>query len=144
MSRVDTPVLVRLAHVCVETTDLLATEAFYLTLGARRRFEFRNLQDDLIGMYMYFGEDSYIELVLVGEPRHEGAINHFALQVNDVDRMRELLLAANIDVTAKELGVDHTWMITCRDPNGVFIELHQYTGQSLQHRGGTCCIDYHP
>ena len=36
--------LVRLAHVCIETTDLEATERFYTHLGARRRFEFRNLQ----------------------------------------------------------------------------------------------------
>ena len=136
--------LVRLAHVCIETTDLEATEAFYQQLGARRRFEFRNLQEALIGMYMYFGEDSYIELVLVSEPRVEGAINHFALQVEDVDQAREQLLAAGISVSGKELGVDNTWMITCRDPNGVYIELHQYTEQSLQHRGGTCHIDYRP
>jgi catechol 2,3-dioxygenase-like lactoylglutathione lyase family enzyme len=136
--------LVRLAHVCVETPDLEATERFYEHLGARRRFEFRNLQEVLIGMYMYFGQDSYIELVLVSEPRVEGAINHFALQVEDVDQARVQLLAAGVEVSDKELGVDNTWMITCRDPNGVYIELHQYTEQSLQHRGGTCHIDYQP
>ena len=136
--------IVRLAHVCVETTDLEVTERFYKQLGARRRFEFRNLEETLIGMYMYFGEDTFIELVLVAEPRIEGAINHFALQVEDVDQARKQLLAAGIEVTEKELGVDKTWMITCRDPTGVYIELHQYTEHSLQHRGGTCHIDYHP
>ena len=136
--------LVKLAHVCIETTDLVASEAFYETLGATRRFEFRNLQKTLIGMYMYFGEDTYIELVLVAEPRPEGAVNHFALQVTDVDSAAAQLADAGIEVTNKELGVDHTWMVTCRDPNGIFIELHQYTEQSLQHRGGTCCIDYTP
>ena len=136
--------LVRLAHVCIETTDLEASEAFYSTLGATRRFEFRNLQKTLIGMYMYFGEDSFIELVLVAEPRPEGAVNHFALQVSDADAAAAQLVAAGIEVTDKELGVDHTWMVTCRDPNGIFIELHQYTDRSLQHQGGTCCIDYTP
>lgn len=136
--------LVRLAHVCIETTDLEASETFYQHLGAARRFEFRNLQNELIGMYMYFGQDSFIELVKVGEPRGEGAINHFALQISDVDSAREQLANAGIEVTQKELGVDKTWMITCRDPNGVFIELHQYTDDSLQQRGGTCCIDYTP
>ena len=136
--------LVRLAHVCIETTDLEATETFYRQLGAQRRFEFRNLDEMLIGMYMDFGQDSYIELVLVAEPRVEGSINHFALQVEDIDRAREQLQNAGIETSEKELGVDQTWMITCRDPNGVYIELHQYTEQSLQHRGGTCHIDYHP
>lgn len=136
--------LVRLAHVCIETTDLEATETFYRQLGAQRRFEFRNLDEMLIGMYMYFGQDTFIELVLVAEPRVEGSINHFALQVEDIDRAREQLLNAGIETSDKELGVDQTWMITCRDPNGVYIELHQYTEQSLQHRGGTCHLDYHP
>jgi catechol 2,3-dioxygenase-like lactoylglutathione lyase family enzyme len=137
-------VLVRLAHICVETPDLESTEAFYQKLGAERRFEFRNLQDELIGMYMYFAGDSYIELVKVAEPRSEGAINHFALQVEDIDLAQQTLENAGVTVTPKEMGVDHTWMITCRDPNGVYIELHQYTGDSMQHRGGTCCIDYTP
>ena len=136
--------LIRLAHVCIETTDLLASEAFYRQLGASRRFEFRNPKNLLIGMYMYFGEDTYIELVLVAQPRSEGAVNHFALQVSDIDSTYEQLSAAGIELTPKELGVDHTWMTTCRDPNGIFIELHQYTDQSLQHWGGTCCIDYTP
>jgi catechol 2,3-dioxygenase-like lactoylglutathione lyase family enzyme len=141
---VSDPTLVRLAHVCIETVDLTASESFYRQLGARRRFEFRNPQGLLIGMYMYFGEETYIELVLVQDPRPEGAVNHFALEVSDIDSAYAQLLAAGIPVTRKELGVDHTWMITCRDPNGIFIELHQYTDQSLQRRGGTCCIDYTP
>jgi glyoxylase I family protein len=136
--------LVRLAHVCVETTDLESTEAFYQLLGAERRFEFRNLRDELIGMYMYFGEDSYIELVRVAQPRPEGAINHFALQVTDVNEARDRLRRAGIEASEKELGVDHTWMVTCRDPNGVYLELHQYSEDSLQQRGGVCQIDYTP
>ena len=35
-------------------------------------------------------------------------------------------------------------MVTCRDPNGVFIELHQYDHRSMQQHGGTCVIDYVP
>ena len=136
--------LTRLAHVCIETTQLEETEAFYRKLGARRQFEFRNLEDELIGLYLRLGEDTYLELVAVGSPRPEGALAHFALQVSDIDLARSQLLAAGVDISEKELGVDHTWMITCRDPNGVFIELHQYTDRSLQHTGGTCTIDYHP
>lgn len=136
--------LVRLAHICVETPDLEGTEAFYRKLGAERRFEFRNLQEDLIGMYMYFAGDTYIELVKVAEQRVEGAINHFALQVEDIDEAQQTLQRAGIEFTEKELGGDHTWMITCRDPNGVYIELHQYTPDSMQQRGGTCRIDYTP
>jgi len=39
---------------------------------------------------------------------------------------------------------DHNWMITCRDPNGIFIELQQYTDNSMQLVGGVCEVDYEP
>jgi catechol 2,3-dioxygenase-like lactoylglutathione lyase family enzyme len=136
--------LVRLAHVCIETRDLEATEAFYVGLGAERRFEFRNLQEQLIGMYLHFGEDSYVELVKISGDKPEGSIAHFALQVDDLDCASEQLQNMGVSFTDKTLGGDKTWMITCHDPNGVYIELHQYTADSMQHKGGTCYIDYTP
>ena len=137
--------IVRLAHVCVETADLDASEVFYLALGAQRRFDFRNLQDELIGMYLYFGENSYIELVKIAAPKPDaGALVHFALEVNDLVATRAQLIGRGVGVGKAELGVDHTWMAICYDPNGVMIELHQYTEQSLQKTGGVCCIDYQP
>ena len=136
--------LVRLAHVCINTPDLDASERFYGLLGAKRRFEFRNLQEELIGMYMYFGENSFIELVKVAEQEGTGSLAHFALEVSDADEAYKELRAAGIEVTEKELGGDETWMITCHDPNGVFIELHQYTEHSMQQQGGVCRIDYSP
>jgi catechol 2,3-dioxygenase-like lactoylglutathione lyase family enzyme len=136
--------LVRLAHVCIETNRLTATEAFYSGLGAQRRFEFRNLQNELIGMYMYFGEDSFIELVKISGDKPDGKIVHFALEVDDIEAAHSSLLEQGVAVSGKTLGGDNTWMITCHDPNGVFIELHQYTRDSMQHCGGTCVIDYTP
>ena len=110
----------RLAHVCIESTDLVASEAFYALLGARRQFEFRNFQDELIGMYCCFGEDTFIEIVKIREPRPEGGtIVHFALEVEDVAAISRILVAGGVIVSERELGVDHTWMVTCHDPDGV-------------------------
>ncbi len=134
----------RLAHICVETIDLEASETFYELLGARRQFEFRNLADDLIGMYMRFGGESYIELVKVAAPRDQGAVAHFALEVDNLDQFREQLLAGGLEVSDCIEGGDNTLMVTLNDPNGVFIELHQYTESSMQHTGGVCRIDYVP
>ena len=64
--------IVRLAHVCIESNDLAATESFYSHLGIDRKFEFRNLQNELIGMYLEFGNDTYFEIIKVKEPRKEG------------------------------------------------------------------------
>jgi len=136
--------IVRLAHVCIESDDLAATESFYKQLGIERKFEFRNKQNELIGMYLDFGNDTYFEIIKVREPRKEGIIRHFAIEVENVEEVRQTLLNQGVDVSEKMLGVDHTWMVTCHDPNGIFIEFHEYTKDSLQKTGGSCEIDYRP
>jgi len=136
--------VVRLAHVCIESDDLPATEAFYGYLGIKRTFEFRNLEDELIGMYMAFGNDTYFEIVKVAERKKQGIISHFAIEVEDVEAVRNTLVDKGVEVTEKRLGGDNTWMVTCHDPNGIFLEFHEYTAQSMQKIGGTCVIDYKP
>ena len=136
--------ITRLAHVCIETCDLEASEAFYAILGIERKFEFRNLQDELIGLYLAIDSHNFIELVKIREAKGEGSLAHFTFEVADVDTVYDTLSRHGIAVTEKELGVDHTWVVTTHDPNGVFIEFHQYTEDSLQFRGGACRIDYHP
>ena len=135
---------VRLAHVCIETDDFGPTEKFYSYLDINRQFEFRNKQNELVGVYLSIGETTFIEIIKVKNPLSEGNMRHFALQVDDVDATRELLMSKGIEVTEKELGIDHTLMVTCHDPNGNFIEFHQYTDKSMQLHGGVCEIDYTP
>lgn len=136
--------IVRLAHVCIETNNLEATEKFYTALGARRQFEFRNKRGALVGMYLYFGENSYIEVIKVSKVRIEGAVRHFALEVEDVNAVYETLIGRGIEATPATLESDHTLMVTCHDPNGIFIELQQYTANSMQKVGGVCEVDYEP
>ena len=136
--------MIKLAHVCIESADLDATEKFYGCLGLRRQFEFRNPAGLLIGYYLKFDDQTFLEVIRVEAVRTEGAVRHFAIESDDIDALRARLLAAGFQATDKRLGEDHTWMVTCRDPNGVFIELHQYDHRSMQQHGGTCVIDYVP
>ena len=136
--------IVRLAHVCIETKDLDATENFYTALGAKRQFEFRNKRGALVGMYLYFGESSFIEVIKVSEAKIEGAVRHFALEVEDVNAVYQTLIERGVEATPVNLESDHTWMVTCHDPNGIFIELQQYTANSMQRVGGVCEVDYEP
>ncbi len=64
--------VVRLAQMCIESVDLEASDAFYASLGARRQFEFCNMQDELIGMYLSFGESRFIEIVKLTELKRDG------------------------------------------------------------------------
>jgi len=135
---------VNLAHVCIESADLEATESFYRILGLERRFEFRNLDGELVGFYLAFGNMTFIEVIRTSKPAPPGIIRHFAIEVDDVDEAYRRLIREGVDVTEKQFAKDHQWMITCRDPNGIFIELQQYTAASMQRVGGVCEVDYTP
>ena len=136
--------MIRLAHACIESADLEATERFYACLGLQRQFEFRNLEGLLIGFYLRFDNRTYLEVIRVCSVRPEGGLRHFAIESDDVGALRERLLAEGYEASDKFLGKDHTWMVETRDPSGVFIELHEYTPESMQSVGGTCLIDYQP
>jgi len=134
----------RLAHVCIESADLNATERFYGRLGMSRQFDFQNLQGEAIGYYLRFDDESFIEVVRVAEVKPEGRVMHFAIETSDIDGLRDRLLTGGYAASEKTLGADQTWVVTCRDPSGILIELQQYGEHSMQFRGGTCLIDYTP
>lgn len=136
--------MTKLAHVCIESADLEATERFYGCLGLTRQFEFRNPAGLLIGYYLKCEDRTFLEVIRVMKPRPTESMRHFALESDDVGALYEKLRAAGYDPTPKRLGEDNTWMVTCHDPNGVFIELHEYGPQSMQLHGGVCYIDYVP
>jgi catechol 2,3-dioxygenase-like lactoylglutathione lyase family enzyme len=136
--------VIKLAHVCIESSDLEATERYYACLGLRRQFEFRNRQGMLVGYYLRFDDRSFIEVIRVEAVRQEGAVRHFAIEADDLDAVRQRLIAAGFDASERRLEGDHAWMVTSRDPNGVYIEVQQYSAASLQLRGGVCTVDYVP
>ena len=133
-----------LAHVCIESRDLAATEAFYNALGIKRQFEFRNKQGELVGFYLAFGNGTHIEVIKNSRAGGDGIIKHFAMEVDDIDTAYAKLVNAGFKVTEKEFAGDCNWMITTHDPNGIFIELQQYTEESMQRVGGVCEVDYQP
>ena len=134
----------KLAHVCIESTDLQLTEDFYALLGLQRRFEFRNQDDELVGFYLAFENQTYIEVILVAELKSEGAVKHFAVEADDLDATYEAMKNAGVEVTEKKLEGDNTLMITCNDPSGVYIEIQSYTDESMQLHGGECPVNYKP
>ena len=119
-----------LAHVCIESVDLEATEKFYNCLGLRRQFEFRNKENELVGFYLSLGCNTFIEIIKVRQIKPEGVIKHFAIEVENVAEVRKHLINYGAEVSDPKLGGDNTWMVTCRDPNDVFIEFHQHVHQN--------------
>jgi len=124
----------RIAHLCLVSKDLVATERFYTeALGLKKAFYFlRN--GVVIGFYLAIGDDSFIEVFQTDNvPNGESsAIRHFCLEVDSIDEVSACVRNAGYEITAKQLGSDRSWQAWITDPNGVKIELHEYTPESSQ------------
>lgn len=131
----------RLAHICIHTNDLAETQRFFCdALGLEKGFEFEK-DGALFGFYIKLGGKTFVE-VFKGEPAEVGNIDHIAIETDDIDQVISELRANGYEATDKKLGGDNTWQSWTRDPNGVRIEFHQYTDDSLQFKGGVCQVDW--
>ena len=133
--------ITQLAHICIYSNDLEETARFYCgALGLEQGFEF--IKDDaLFGYYIQFGNNTFIE-VFLGDPGEIGNIKHIAIQTDDMDAVIARVREHGYEIGEKTFGADHAWQVWTTDPNGVQIEFHQYTPQSLQLTGGTCKVDW--
>jgi catechol 2,3-dioxygenase-like lactoylglutathione lyase family enzyme len=131
----------RIAHVCILSRDLDAAERFYCgALGMRKGFEFRKA-GELVGFYLDAGGGCHIEVFRgEGQPDAPSPIRHFCLETDDLDAVKRRLAEHGVESTEKTLPCDHSWQIWCKDPDGISIEFHQYTADSLQLTGGVAEI----
>jgi glyoxylase I family protein len=128
----------QIAHLCVHAHDLEAAENFYCrVLGLAKVFEFSR-DGARIGFYLDVGGRGYIEVFRNSDLplARPGQVNHFCLEVENLDRAIAHLRAHRIEVTDKKLGVDDTWQAWLSDPSGTRIELFEYTPRSAQFVGG--------
>jgi len=131
-----------IAHICIRVADLEATRRFYIdALGLKQAFAFvRN--GETCGYYFEAGNRNFLEFfkrnpdeAICGSPIH-----HFCLEVDSIDDTSDRLKKAGFVVTDKMLGADHSWQAWVNDPNGVKIELHEYTPESCQNTGANCIL----
>jgi lactoylglutathione lyase/glyoxylase I family protein len=90
------------------------------------------------GFYLTAGGRTNIEVFEKSGTSFSDAnqINHICLEVNSLDEAVAAIRAKGINVTDKKLAVDETWQAWTTDPNGVKIELFEYTAKSAQFVGG--------
>ena len=133
-----------LAHLCVFSNDLKRSLDFYVgALGLQRHFDFHK-DGKLFGFYLQVAPGQFIEIFQNGadvEIKRQ-RIHHFCLEVDDLDALREKLLARGVAVTPKKLGCDQTWQCWCQDPDGTEVEFQQYTPQSSQFTRTNCVVDW--
>jgi predicted enzyme related to lactoylglutathione lyase len=133
-----------LAHVCILTDDLAVSEKFYCeALGLKKQFSFIK-NDELVGFYINFGNDSFIEIFKADQApaQADNAImKHICLQVDDIHATIERIRAKGIEVSDKKMGADQSWQAWLKEPSGMPIELHEYTEQSSQKTNADCILE---
>ena len=133
----------QVAHVCLFADDLEATRAFYAdVLGLQVVFNF--LRDgEPFGFYLGAGGRSHIEVFRRADAEADrGRIDHLCLEVDNIDAAIAHIRARGVEVTDKRLGCDDTWQAWITDPNGVRIELFEYSPKSAQFTGGDRIADW--
>jgi len=129
--------IMRLAHVCIGSNDLAATEHFYCEiLDMEKGFEF--IKDGKpFGFYIKTGELTFIEVFQQGEEANyeRPIIKHLCLQVDDIDAIIADVRSKDYEITDKQFAGDNSYQCWITDPSGVSIELMQYTEESSQLTG---------
>jgi glyoxylase I family protein len=135
--------LTGLAHVCINASDLQEAEAFYCdALGFKRHFSF--IRDGReFGFYLALPDGSYIEVFEeegVSSP-DKAVMKHICLETEDIDAFIATVRGKGIDITDKKVGGDKSWQAWLTGPDGVRIEIHQYTPESSQVTRADCVIE---
>ena len=111
-------------------------------LGFKKKFDF--IKDGkLFGIYIDLGNKNYLEFFYSEDKaNNNGSIKHFCFEVENLDLTMKKLKNAGIEVTEKKFGTDKSWQCWITDPNGIPIEIQQYTQESSQFTGENCMVDW--
>ncbi|TLS77650.1 glyoxalase [Mariprofundus erugo] len=117
----------KMAHIALLVSNLERAAEFYEGILGLSRIARAPLAFD--GLWYGLDEGQEIHLMLLdnpyaacSKPAHGGRDNHIALQVDQLDIIRQRLDAAAIPFTASKSG---RIALFCRDPDGNTIELMQ-------------------
>jgi len=140
------PLIKQVAHTCIFAHDLEETEQFYRdVLGIPTSFDFVRA-GDRIGYYLDFGARTFVEVFRKADSSfaETNQINHICLETEDIDVLIAHVRGHGLQITGKKLGADGTWQAWTRDPNGVKLEIFQYTDDSMQFKshGGVCEVNW--
>ncbi len=134
----------QVAHVCIFAKDLAETRDFYRdVLGMDIQFNFTR-DGSWYGFYLNAGGRSHVEVFLKPEAEYSATnqINHFCLEVESIDAAVEHIRGLGVEVSDQKKAVDETWQAWVTDPNGVRIELFEYTDRSSQFTGADCVANW--
>ncbi len=131
------------AHLCIHTKDLEECGKFYCDiLGFKKVFNFTK-NGKLTGFYVRISKNTFMEFFQDDHDyKEKSSIAHFCLETDNIGKMKKHLAEHSVQTTEIKLGVDNTYQFWFKDPNGLDIEFHQYTGKSSQRTKKDVEIDW--
>ena len=69
-------------------------------------------------------------------------IPHICFEVDDIDSVIENIRSKGWTITDKRQGGDKAWQAWMSDPDGLPIEVMQYTPESSQFTGNPCIVTW--
>ncbi len=128
----------QIAHICLFANDIDTTADWYQrVLGITKVFDFTR-DGRVFGYYLDAGANTYIEVFenTDSQSSENPKIGHICFEVIDIDEAIAHVRELGYQATDKARGCDDTLQSWITDPDGVKIELHQYTPASAQYIGG--------
>ncbi len=135
--------ITRLAHVCLNVSNLQNTIHFYSDiLKIPVKFKFQK-GDKFIGAYFKLGEMNFIEVFEKPNLQIQNTgIVHFCLETDNIDSTISEINSQGVECSKKLLGSDQSWQTWIQDPDGNRIEIHEYTSTSAQLVGENVEVDW--
>jgi catechol 2,3-dioxygenase-like lactoylglutathione lyase family enzyme len=129
---VQRPHVLGLAHAAVRVSDLDKTQLFYESLlGYQEPCSLNDGTGKTTTAFVKVNDLQYVEL-FQGDAQTQGQLDHFALYTDDLTAMRAYLQSLGMYI-AKDThkGRIGNPFLTIRDPDGHFVEILQYSSNSL-------------
>lgn len=124
--------IIQLNHVGIAVPDLDAAVSYYEeTLGFPEAFRVENPAGETVLVYMQVSESTFVELQPTNENRPAG-LNHFGLQVADMEMVRDRFIKQGAEVSEIRSGSTKAILSNITELNGHRIELSEYPPDSLQ------------
>ena len=125
--------LKRLSHVCLGSTDLPRTVAFYCDiLGCQIAHEFRNPAGELYGVFLSCRNGTFLEFFNEHSPKPSGGLfRHICFEVEDIQQMAAIARERGFQFEVKRGRTDRILQFFVHDPDGNMIEFQQHDRESV-------------
>jgi lactoylglutathione lyase len=128
-----------IAHTALKTPDLERSLAFYRDrLGFDEMMRINHADGSLMLVYLRMTDTQYVEIFPGGKGEiapgwDDTAINHFCLQVEDIQATADDLRARGVSfIHEPKIGLDGNWQCWIGDPDGNRIEFMQMMPGCMQ------------